>query len=379
MNGYSMRRPLRSETTKDPVARDLWSLGVVPALALGSLLGVLGVYWDIAWHVDLGRDSFFSPPHLLVYSSLFSVLVMGLYALIRDRRSTPYHLPLGRWRLHPGALVVALGALVVLLSAPLDDLWHRLFGPDATLWGPMHLALFAGAVLGCIGGLVCTAVERRLAASPERRRLFDGMTLLYGTLLLAWLVLLVGEYEFNVSFFLTFFHPVLLAGAPSFALVLVARLSPYPWGATTAALGFTLLRLLLAAGLMGTASLGMGGYTRPLIPVLVLSAVAVDLLLRKGLPAWLAGAAAGLATLLVNALLISVLDANPWTPRVLAQALLPALLLAAAAGAAGAWVAAALSPPRRQRRASEAPGVEQEVEGQAVGQATTRSRREVTA
>jgi hypothetical protein len=325
---------------------DLWSLGVIPTLALGSPLGLLGLYWDIAWHIDLGRDSFFSAPHLLLYASMLTVLVMGLYGLVRDRRTSPYHLTRGAWSLHPGALVVAIGALVLLISAPLDDLWHRLYGADITLWGPMHLIMFTGLLVANIGGLICTAVERQL--TQERQRLFEIMSLFFAGTSLAWLVALTGEYEFNVSFFLTLFHPIVLAGLTSFALVLVASLSPHRWSATIIALGFTVFRVLLALWLMMTASLGMGGYTRPMIPLLLVSAVVVDLLVAKARPAWLVGAVAGLATLLVNALLIGLQDANSWTPTILLNALVPVLVLASLAGVAGAWVATALRAPQRE-------------------------------
>jgi hypothetical protein len=36
-------------------------------IALGGVAAVLGLYWDDAWHTDVGRDTFFAPPHLLLY------------------------------------------------------------------------------------------------------------------------------------------------------------------------------------------------------------------------------------------------------------------------------------------------------------------------
>ena len=32
------------------------------------------------------------------------------------------------------------GILITILAAPIDDLWHRLFGLDVTLRSPPHLA-----------------------------------------------------------------------------------------------------------------------------------------------------------------------------------------------------------------------------------------------
>ena len=38
-----------------------------------------------------------------------------------------------------------------MIGFPLDDVWHRLFGQDVTLWGPTHLMLIGGAGLSTAG------------------------------------------------------------------------------------------------------------------------------------------------------------------------------------------------------------------------------------
>ena len=40
-----------------------------------------------------------------------------------------------------------------LVAFPLDDVWHRIFGQDVTLWSPTHLMLITGASLSVFGGL----------------------------------------------------------------------------------------------------------------------------------------------------------------------------------------------------------------------------------
>src|SRR5579872_3910620 len=48
-------------------------------LLLCSLLpGELGLAWDIRWHLWLGRNSFWIPPHMMLYSAVGAV---GLIAL----------------------------------------------------------------------------------------------------------------------------------------------------------------------------------------------------------------------------------------------------------------------------------------------------------
>lgn len=58
---------------------------VWPAL-LAGLGAVFATYWDEAWHTDVGRDTAWSAPHLLLYGSIavvgLSVAVWGVAQLI---------------------------------------------------------------------------------------------------------------------------------------------------------------------------------------------------------------------------------------------------------------------------------------------------------
>ena len=56
-----------------------------------------------------------------------------------DPAHRDWYAPLG------GVLIAAAGGFA-LIGFPLDDVWHRLFGQDVTLWGPTHLMLIGGAV-----------------------------------------------------------------------------------------------------------------------------------------------------------------------------------------------------------------------------------------
>jgi hypothetical protein len=274
----------QSETKRE---RDLWSIGVLPILALGSLAGLTGVYWDIAWHIDKGRDSFFSPPHNLIYAFMLIVLVMSLYGLIRDQRSTPFHLNIGPMKLHPGLLIVAVGAMLVLFFAPADDLWHRIFGPDATLWGPMHLIGLVGFTMATFGGFLSSWLERSL--STKRQKLFSVSAFFFAVILLGWTMLYLAEYEYRIQVFPTFWHSLLLMALPTFSLVLVAKLLPFRWAATLTALAFTAFRLLLAGYLAVTANYDLAGQTKPALPILIVTGFVIDLLMRRKVPLWLIG------------------------------------------------------------------------------------------
>lgn len=332
----------------DKQNKDLWSLGVLPILMAGTVSGIVGLYWDVAWHIDKGRDSFFTPPHNFLYGAIAIVLLMSVVALVRDQRDTPLHLPVGRLRLHPGVLVVAVGAALELFFAPADELWHRLFGPDATLWAPMHLVGLTGLTLAAFGGLVSAWVEAHLASEPTRTRLFAWVTLFFAAILLAWSAVLTAEFEFYIQVFPTFWHPLLVTGLPAFTLVLMARLRPLPWAATLTALGFGALRLLLALFLMGTAALDLAGDTRPLIPVFVLAGLTADLLVPR-LPAWAVGLAVGGVSLLTNGLLVGAVGLMSWHGGALLVGAPAGLLLACALGVLGNLAAQALGPKPEAR------------------------------
>ena len=328
----------------DTKTRDLWNLGVLPAMALGSLSSLLGVNWDISWHIDKGRDTFFTMPHNFIYGAMLIVLMVSLYGLIRDQRQSSLHLRIAGRQLHPGLLIGVVAAAMILFFAPADELWHRFFGVDATLWGPMHLVGLTGFGLFSFAGLVSSQIEREIADNAARQRLFSRLSVFFAAMLLGSLVLLLAEYEFNVTQFEIYFHPMLLAGLTVFPLALISYLRPRLWSATVAALIFTLVRLALIGWLTYTSSIDLAGQTKPAIPVLILSALAIDAMVARKQPGWLVGLVAGAITLIVNYFAVNLYAVMPWTADALAIGVPAGLALAALLGALAARVAEQIEP-----------------------------------
>lgn len=63
------------------------SHGKIPAFVMlaGTLISLSGLTWDIDWHLDVGPDSFFTLPHLLIYSG---GAIAGLTSLVMVLRAT---------------------------------------------------------------------------------------------------------------------------------------------------------------------------------------------------------------------------------------------------------------------------------------------------
>lgn len=61
--------------------------GTAPALIAGIALAVSGAstYWDIASHVDGGRERFLTPRHIGIYSGVTVALVVIAMAMLSDR------------------------------------------------------------------------------------------------------------------------------------------------------------------------------------------------------------------------------------------------------------------------------------------------------
>ncbi|MBI4609282.1 MAG: hypothetical protein HY726_09745 [Candidatus Rokubacteria bacterium] len=236
-----MAAPTRTADAHAVGRRVLW------AMLAAKVFGGWGVGWDIHWHIVIGRDSFWIPPHLMTYSAVTAVVALSLGALAREtlraRRGDPA--PGSRRVLGlvgtRGMHLAWWGIAITVLAAPVDDLWHRLFGLDVTLWSPPHL-------LGLLGGQVNTAGCLLLAVetcpSGSRARLLAlllGGALFFGSFHLLLGTSVLWAYERGGLAF--FYYPMLGALFFPVALLPVARLSLRRWAPTLAVIAAAAISL----------------------------------------------------------------------------------------------------------------------------------------
>src|SRR3954454_9802181 len=231
------------------------------AVATGSLLlALFGVTWDVSIHIDKGRDPgpLANPAHYFILVGLYGIFAAGLWGLPRPsddepRSATAIELPI-LGRIPVGGALMLLCSSFALLGFPLDDVWHRLFGQDVTLWGPTHIMMIAGAVLTIVAIAVLTTEGER--AVGLKRRGVGGRDwgarpspiLACGGLLIG-LSVFQGEFDWGVPQFRQVWHPLLLAGMSAVCLV-AARLRGGRGGAF-GALGFYLVVTIIVNEIVG--------------------------------------------------------------------------------------------------------------------------------
>jgi len=329
-------------------------------IATVSLLTALfGMYWDISLHIDNGRDAgpLANPAHYFILAGLFGIFTAGFLAMVLPReRPSDAAIRLGRdwWAPLGGVLICACGAFS-LVGFPLDDVWHRLFGQDVTLWGPTHLMLIGGAAMTLVGIAVLTVEGQRANVASGRPLAERGSTralravALTGGLMLG-LSTLQAEFDFGVPQFRLVFAPILLMLASGLGLVL-ARI----YGGRGAALGAAAFFVALRGALALAIGPGLG-QSLPHFPLYVVEALVVEAValrvatsqpLRFGVWAGLGIGTVGLAA--------EWAWSHLWMPLAWPTALFPegAMLgfLAALAGAVlGTWIGAHLTVEPGVRR-----------------------------
>src|SRR5260370_1540783 len=149
------------------------------AVLFGAAISTVGLSWDIEWHRDVGPDTFFTLPHLVLYSGSalagIASLAMVLLSTSMQRAGrpvspwmggTPVRVFGGIFTAPLGYLVSGIGAASFLIYGLLDLVWHSIYGFDAVLSTPSHVALFLSISITMIGTVIVFAGPR---GQPWRR------------------------------------------------------------------------------------------------------------------------------------------------------------------------------------------------------------------
>lgn len=332
-----------------------------PWVALPTLLftstiicAMFGFIWDVGLHIGKGRDSgpLANPAHYFILLGLFLLFIAGSLAMI-----LPYDKPgpaairiTKTWYAPVGGVLMAACGLYALIGFPLDDIWHRIFGQDVTLWGPTHLMLIGGAGLSLVAVLLLEH-EGRLAMGREAE-LAPRMILRYfafGGLVIGLSVFPV-EYDFGVEQFRLVLHPMLVAAAAALALV-AARLT-LGRGAALAAIAFALLiRGIVAVAVGPVLGAPLSWFALYLGPAVVIELLALTPLAKRPiLFGAVAGAGVGSIGLWLESFWIDAVFMYSWPASMWVETLLTTVPVAVTMGMCGALLAIVLTGRRLPAR-----------------------------
>ncbi len=263
------------------------------AMLVGSTSIVVGLLWDISWHMTIGRDTFWTPAHLAIYlGGVLAGLCCGWLALKTTFAGSEaeravavrfwgFRAPLGAW-------VAIWGAIAMLTSAPFDDWWHAAYGLDVEILSPPHSLLGAGMITIQIGAMLLALALLNRAPAGEERRL--GLAHLYAAgIVILMAMTLVTEYAFPNHRHGGLFYEIMAALLP-FILVSVARSSRLRWAATIASAFYMLLTcamvwilpLFSARPMLGPIDRAVDHMVPPVFPLLlIVPALAIDLILQR--------------------------------------------------------------------------------------------------
>jgi hypothetical protein len=172
----------RSTLALDPGRRLVAGYALV---SIGILMSISGATWDVTYHLLNKPETFFSPPHAILYAGVATALAGAVTAVLASRSLRKIEWP----------IKMVIGGIILLIAAgPGDFVWHSAFGLDRLL-SPPHSILLGGMLASSIGAMAGMSRERQLHPA-----------LLVIGMLPVWLASAGGVHMFSLPFSDAFFN-----------------------------------------------------------------------------------------------------------------------------------------------------------------------------
>jgi hypothetical protein len=260
--------------------------------ALAVTSAYVGGYWDISWHRSIGRDSFWSPPHMAIYACGILAGISSAYLIFTSTfgRTPLRDASVRLWGLSGplGAFLSAWGGAAMLVSAPFDDWWHNAYGLDVRIISPPHMVLAAG-FFGIEFGTIMLLLAFMNRASDDERPALQRLFLYVGGTAVCESLLLKLEHIARPDMHSAFFYIVVNLGTLGI-LTAVAVASRQRWACTIMAAVYTgfgvaflwILPFIPAQPKLGPVYRQISHFIPWEFPLLlIVPAFAVDLILQR--------------------------------------------------------------------------------------------------
>lgn len=218
------------------------------ALFGGSVSVVVGGYWDISWHMSIGRDTFWTPAHMAIQACGVIAAITCSYLIFSctlGRNPSLRASSVEVWKFHGplGAFIAAWGGATMLVSAPFDNWWHNAYGLDVKIFSPPHVVLDGGVLAIQFGTMVLIASAMNSASEVLRRKL-DSILLLLGAMVTMLALTVVWESTYRVLQHTPECYRAIAVVAPA-VLMGFAEISGRRWARTTIAGVYSLYAIFM--------------------------------------------------------------------------------------------------------------------------------------
>jgi len=232
-----------SEQTAERTARIPWYLWTcVIAITSASTGGI----WDISWHKSIGRDTFWTAPHMLIQlCGILAGISCGYLILSatfgKSRAALAASVRIWGFRGPLGAFACAWGGVAMVVSAPFDNWWHAAYGLDVKVLSPPHVLLIFGILVIRVGTLLMIMALLHHAEGKFRTKLNALLIYTYTFLLVTsfgvFQEFLIRNYMHSALFYM------LMTLGSCFFLAGLYRMTDFCWAATATTGFYTVMNL----------------------------------------------------------------------------------------------------------------------------------------
>ena len=335
--------------------RPTWVALPVLIFTTSIICALFGFIWDVSWHIGNGRDPgpLANPAHYFIIIGLFGIFLGGMTAIVLPfDKPGPAAVRITRnWYAPVGGVLMAGCGLYAMIGFPLDDIWHRIFGQDVTLWGPTHLMMIGGACFSLFAVLMLEHEGESQQALDQDTEAAHGAFiaflryLSFGGMFIGLSVYQI-EYDFGVEQFRLVLQPMMIAAASALAAV-AARIAMGRGAAIIGALFAIALRggvALLVGPILGAP---INWFPLYLGPAVVVELVALTPLFKRPVVfGAVCGLAVGTVGLWLESLWIDTVYHYPWPASMWGEALAMAVPVAVLTGTCGALFGMVLTSRR---------------------------------
>jgi len=256
----------------------------------------IGGAWDVSWHRSIGRDTFWTPAHILIYACGVLAGIVGAWLVLnatfgRDEQLRNVSVKILGLRAPLGVFLAGWGGVAMLTSAPFDNWWHNAYGLDVKIVSPPHTLLILGIRAVSIGMmfLILAAMNRAADTGTGDFKTLQRLFLYLCGLAVVGQMFFIQEFTWDVVLHRSVAYIAMGIALP-ILFATISQASRFRWAATTTAgiyMFFIIAEILILPLVPAQPKLGPVFYpVTHLVPakfpvLLVVPAIALDLFWQR--------------------------------------------------------------------------------------------------